>query len=69
MRNGVQEYEFTRLLSQKEGNTYKVDSLVNSIIKQPFGDKSIGNLDVWSFDPARWDATRILLGDEISKEN
>jgi len=69
MRDGVQEYEYMRLLSKKEGNTLKVDSLVNRIIKQPFGDKSIGNLDVWSFDPARWDATRILLGNEISKEN
>ena len=69
MRDGVQEYEYMRLLSQKDGNDNQVDEIVNSIIKQPFGDGSIGNLDVWSFDASQWDRARILIGKKISEEN
>jgi hypothetical protein len=67
MRDGVQEYEYMRLLSQKDGNNNQVDEIVNSIIKQPFGDSSIGNLDVWSFNARQWDKARILIGKKISK--
>ncbi len=67
MRDGVQEYEYMRLLSQKNGNNQLVDEIVNSIIKQPFGDSSIGNLDVWSFDASQWDKARILIGKKISE--
>ena len=69
MRDGVQEYEYMRLISHKDGNDNKVDEIVNSIIKQPFGDGSIGNLDVWSFDASQWDRARILIGKKISEKN
>ena len=67
MRNGVQEYEYMRLLSGLDKNNDRVDSIVNGIINQPFGDRSIGNLDVWSFDAEEWDAARIKLGELIDQ--
>ncbi|MBA2563642.1 MAG: DUF4091 domain-containing protein, partial [Chitinophagaceae bacterium] len=42
MRNGVQEYEYMRLLSAIDKNNDRVNNIVNTIINQPFGDKSIG---------------------------
>ncbi len=62
MRDGVQEYEYMRLLSEIDGNDERVEEIVNQIIKQPFGEKSIGNLDVWTYDAAQWDRQRIQLG-------
>lgn len=44
-----------RLLSQLDGNSDRVDEVVNSIINQPFGDNAIGELDVWSYDAEQWD--------------
>jgi hypothetical protein len=69
MRNGVQEYEYMRLLSELDGNDERADEVVNNIIKQPFGENSIGNLDVWSFDPEQWDLMRIRMGEIIHEEN
>ncbi|AWO00863.1 hypothetical protein DLD77_03705 [Chitinophaga alhagiae] len=66
MRDGVQEYEYLRLLQQLDGNSTRADSIVNTIIKKPFGEQSIGNLDVWSYDPQEWDNARLLLGRLIS---
>ncbi len=68
MRDGVQEYEYMRLLSEADGNTMRADSIVNQIIKAPFGPKSIGNLDVWSFDAQKWDFQRIMMGNLIEKK-
>lgn len=68
-RNGVQEYEYLRLLSQLDGNEERADSIVSTIIKRPFGEKSIGNLDVWSFDPEAWDQARIRLGELIMEKS
>lgn len=65
LRNGVQEYELMRLLKKMDGNNDRVDAIVNGVIKQPFGDQSIGNLDVWSFDARVWDESRIKMGDMI----
>ncbi len=67
MRNGVQEYEYMRLLSQLDKNNERVDGIINKVIKEPFGDKSIGNLDVWSYDPEQWDKSRNQLGELINK--
>ena len=67
MRDGVQEYEYMRLLAEADKNRSRVDSVVNSIIKQPFGPKSIGNLDVWSFDATKWDEARIAMGRMINE--
>jgi len=65
MRNGVQEYEYMRLLSELEGNSEKADQIVNSIIYMPFGQNSIGNLDVWSANAEEWDQKRLEMGDLI----
>ena len=56
-----------RLLSELDKNSTRVDSVVNSIIKLPFGPKSIGNLDVWSFDARKWDEARIAMGKMINE--
>ena len=68
MRDGVQEYEYMRLLAEADGNNTRVDSIVNSIIKQPFGPASIGNLDVWNFDAEAWDKSRIIMGEMIEEK-
>jgi hypothetical protein len=67
MRDGVQEYEYMRLLADIDKNTVRADSVVSSIIKQPFGPHSIGNLDIWSYDAQAWDENRIRMGKMIDK--
>jgi len=67
MRNGVQEYEYMRLLAYIDGNTARTDSVVNRIIKRPFGPNSIGNLDVWNYDAQAWDESRIRIGEMIDR--
>jgi hypothetical protein len=67
MRNGVQEYEYMRLLSEIDKNSERVDSVVNSIVNLPFGPNAIGNLDIWSYDAKLWDANRIRLGEMIDQ--
>lgn len=67
MRDGVQEYEYMRILAGIDKNSMRADSVVNNVIKNPFGPKSIGNLDVWSYDAARWDENRLSLGEMIDK--
>jgi len=66
MRDGVQEYEYLRLLAEKDKNRSRADSVVSSIIKLPFGPKAIGNLDVWSFETDKWDEARIEMGRMIN---
>ncbi len=68
MRNGVQEYEYMRLLAKLDGNSKRVDQIVNEIIKEPFGEKSIGILDVWNYDAEKWDQARIKLGELIDQK-
>ncbi|HKG67853.1 MAG TPA: glycoside hydrolase domain-containing protein [Segetibacter sp.] len=67
MRSGIQEYEYMRLLSGLDKNNNRVDNIVNGVINQPFGKKSIGKLDVWSYDPEQWDTARIKLGELINQ--
>ena len=67
MRNGVQEYEYMRLLADTDKSRTRVDSIVNTIIRHPFGEKSIGNLDVWSYDAEQWDNSRISMGKMIDQ--
>jgi len=69
MRNGVQEYEYMRLLAELDGNSVRVDEIVNEIISHPFGEKSIGNLNVWSYNAKKWDQSRIILGELIHQAN
>lgn len=65
LRNGVQEYEYMRLLSEIDGHSDRVNEVVNDIIGRPFGDSAIGNIDVWSFDAEEWDIARVKLGELI----
>jgi len=67
MRNGVQEYEYMRLLSELDKNKTRANEIVNSVIKEPFGNQSIGNFDVWTYDAEQWDQGRIRLGELIHK--
>lgn len=69
MRNGVQEYEYMRLLARLDGNPEHTDQIVNSIIKEPFGIESIGDLDVWNYDPEEWDKRRLQLGELIHERS
>src|SRR5680860_92592 len=45
MRDGVQEYEYMRLLSGLDGKDERVDEIINEIIHRPFGKQAIGNLN------------------------
>ena len=65
MRDGVQEYEYMRLLAEMDGSRDRVNEIVNSIVKRPFGRASIGNLDVWEYDAEQWDKQRIKMGQLI----
>jgi len=67
MRDGVEEYEYLRLLSRLDGGRERAEAVVNRIIHQPFGKASVGNIDVWNHNPAQWDAARSELGDMIEK--
>jgi hypothetical protein len=69
MRNGIQEYEYLKLLAALDKTDKNANDIVNTIIKDPFGEQSIGNLNVWSYDAEKWDRTRILLGEKISACN
>ena len=67
MRDGVQEYEYMKMLTSIDKNKDRVSNIVNKIIDRPFGDLSVGNLNVWSYDPQKWDAGRIELGELINE--
>jgi hypothetical protein len=69
MRDGVEEFEYFRLLAKLDGNMDRVDSLVNRIINRPFGKQSLGNLDVWNHNPEDWDRARIEAGKLIEQES
>jgi hypothetical protein len=67
LRNGVQEYEFMRLLRKLDKNDKRVKALIDEVIYEPFGERSIGKLDVWSFDVEKWDKVREKMGDLINE--
>lgn len=69
LRNGVQEYEYMRMLKSLDKSDERVLSLVNEIIYEPFGEQSIGRLDVWSFDAERWDEVRLRMGELINEHS
>lgn len=62
MRDGVQEYEYLRMLAELDGNTGRADSIVNTIIGAPFGDRAIGRVDAWKYDAQKWHEARMNLG-------
>lgn len=67
MRDGVQEYEYLRMLASLDGDSRRADSVVNTLIGEPFGDGAIGRLDVWQYDARKWDEARITLGQLINE--
>lgn len=67
VRDGAQEYEMFRLLSERDGHRRRADAIVNRIIARPEGRASFGKWDVWQHDPAKWDAAREELGEMLEK--
>ncbi|MCW3117628.1 MAG: hypothetical protein JWM28_1710 [Chitinophagaceae bacterium] len=67
MRDGVQEYEYLQLIKKLDGNAARANEIVNSLVHFPFGDKSIGNINVWEYDAEKWDNARIQIGNMINK--
>ncbi len=67
LRNGVQEYEYLRKISELTGNDDIAYEFVNEIINAPFGEKAIGVIDVWDYDAKKWAEARIRLGELIHK--
>ena len=67
MRDGVQEYEYMKMLTALDKNETRVSNIVNKVIDRPFGDNAVGNLNVWSYDPQKWDDSRNQLGQLINE--
>ncbi|HEV7330829.1 MAG TPA: hypothetical protein VGN63_07315 [Flavisolibacter sp.] len=67
MRNGVQEYEYLRLLASIDKNTDRVKGFVDGLVNRPFGDQAVGNLNVWSYEPQKWDESRDRIGELINE--
>lgn len=65
MREGVEEYAFMQLLSKLDGTTERADAIVNELVHAPWGDASIGNINVWDYNARRYDQGRIELGNLI----
>ncbi len=65
LRDGVEEYEYMRLLAQLDGNRERVDKVIGEIVFNPYGKASIGNLNAWNHDPHAWDEARNKLGQLI----
>jgi hypothetical protein len=66
-RDGVEEYEYLRLLSQLDGNSRRVEKIVGRLVFNPYGKAAIGNLEAWNHNPGEWDAARIELGNLIEE--
>lgn len=67
MRDGVEEWEMLNMLAKLDGNSERADKIVNGIIKEPYGEQSIGNLDIWDYNPENWDKAVIELGNLIEQ--
>jgi hypothetical protein len=63
-RSGSQEFEYLKLLKDLGGNP---DTIVNSLVYEPLGKQSIGNIEPWNTNIADWDEARLILGEEIAK--
>jgi hypothetical protein len=68
MRDGVQEYEYMKMLAAIDKNDQRVTNIVSRVIEKPFGNNAVGNLNVWSYDPKKWDESRKELGQLINQE-
>lgn len=68
-RDGVEEFEYLRLLSDLDGESARADAIVERIVFNPYGKASIGNLEAWNHNPEQWDAARIELGNLIEAKS
>ena len=68
MRDGVEEYEYMRLLTDLDGNRERAEEVVDRIVYRPFGKQSVGRLDVWNHNAAQWDQARIEMGNLIEQK-
>ena len=68
MRDGVEEYEYMRLLTELDGSRDRAEEVVNRIVFRPFGKQSVGRLDVWNHNASQWDQARIELGNLIEQK-
>ncbi len=66
MRDGVQEYEYMKMLAAMDNNENRVSGIVNKVINKPFGNNAVGNIGVWNYDPQKWDESRKELGELIN---
>jgi hypothetical protein len=66
MRRGLQDYEYFRLLAEKEGKA-AADQLVDSIVyKRPFGARAMRDTEIWKNNPEEWDKVRVAAGTRIA---
>jgi hypothetical protein len=66
MRRGLQDYEYFRLLAEREGKP-AADKLVDSIIhKRPFGERAMRDVEIWKNNPEEWDKVRVEAGGRIA---
>jgi hypothetical protein len=62
-RRGFQDYEYFWLL-REAGRGREADALVDEVIHTtPFGEASIGNMEIWKNDPDRWEDARLRAGE------
>jgi hypothetical protein len=66
MRDGEEEYEMLRMLTELSGSRAGADSLTNLVVPgRPLGQKSVGRLNEWNHNPGEWDLARLKLGECI----
>jgi len=67
-RRGLQDYEYFWLLAQTPGGKEAADRLCNQVIyKEPFGEASIRDTEIWKNDPDEWERVRIATGEELGR--
>ncbi len=68
LRDGVEEYEYFRLLTELDGGPERVDRVVERIVERPFGEQSVGRFEVWNHNPEDWDQARLEIGRMIAEK-
>jgi hypothetical protein len=69
LRRGLQDYEYFWLLQKKTGAAAESDRLVNGVVhKDPFGKKSMLDIEIWKNNPGDWDRARTEAGRLIAGE-
>ena len=67
LRRGLQDYVYFWLLD-KAGQGNAARRIVASVVHaEPFGQTSIGNVEIWKNDPEIWLGARVEAGERLSK--